>query len=85
MLTIDQIVTWNQLGIHDKPVVVLNVDGYWDGLLQWVQKAVGTGFIAENNANIMVEAHSASEVLQRLADYETAEGRLELKWDEPQQ
>jgi len=75
-----EIVTWNQLGIHDKPVVVFNVDGYWDGLLQWVKKAVGEGFVAKNNSSIMSQATSAEEVLQRLRDYESAEGRLKLQW-----
>jgi len=61
-------------------VVLFNVAGYWDGLLQWVMKAVGTGFIAEGNSNIMAEASTAREVLQRLSDYEAAEGRLQLDW-----
>ncbi|KAI5363504.1 Putative LOG family protein [Septoria linicola] len=77
-----EIVTWNQLGIHDKPVVLFNVDGYYDGLLQWVKKAVGTGFVAEGNATIMAEATTARDVLLRLADYENAEGRLQLDWEE---
>ncbi|KAF2213591.1 hypothetical protein CERZMDRAFT_67042 [Cercospora zeae-maydis SCOH1-5] len=77
-----EIATWNQLGIHDKPVVVYNIDGYWDGLLQWVQKAVGSGFVAEGNATIMVEATSAQQVMQSLSTYEKAEGRLQLDWEE---
>ncbi|KXS95617.1 hypothetical protein AC578_10380 [Pseudocercospora eumusae] len=77
-----EIVTWNQLGIHDKPVVLFNVEGYWDGLLQWVKKAVRVGFVAKGNSSIMSQAHSADEVLKRLRDYESAEGRLQLQWDE---
>ncbi|CAK4033762.1 LOG family [Lecanosticta acicola] len=77
-----EIVTWNQRGIHDKPVVLLNVDGYWDGLLQWVKKAVGAGFVAKGNSSIMSQASSADQVLQRLRDYESAEGCLELQWEE---
>ncbi|KAF2767524.1 lysine decarboxylase-like protein-like protein [Teratosphaeria nubilosa] len=76
-----EIVTWNQLGIHAKPVVVFNVDGYWTGLLQWVVKAVDSGFIKENNSRIMVEAGSAEEVLERLRGYVNAEGRFNLTWD----
>lgn len=77
-----EIVTWNQLGIHEKPVVLLNVEGYWDGLLQWVKKAVGTGFVAKGNSSIMSQASTAEDVIKRLRDYESAEGRLELEWDE---
>ena len=39
-----EVVTWNQLGIHANGIVVYNVDGYWDGLLQWVRTAVEAGF-----------------------------------------
>ncbi|GIZ48784.1 hypothetical protein CKM354_001183100 [Cercospora kikuchii] len=80
-----EIATWNQLGIHDKPVVVYNVDGYWDGLLQWVKKAVGSGFVAEGNATIMAEATTAEEVMAKLANYKKAVGRLELDWEQEEQ
>lgn len=46
--------TWNQLGIHDKPVVLYNVAGYWDGILQWLSTAVTAGFINPANAEILV-------------------------------
>ncbi|OCK79419.1 lysine decarboxylase-like protein-like protein [Lepidopterella palustris CBS 459.81] len=77
-----EVTTWNQLGIHGMPVVVFNVDGYWDGLLQWVRNAVSAGFIAPGNAGILVEALSAEEVVTCLKEYVNAEGRFKLKWDE---
>ncbi|KAF1814642.1 hypothetical protein P152DRAFT_393567 [Eremomyces bilateralis CBS 781.70] len=76
-----EVTTWNQLGIHDKGIVVLNVDGYWDGLIMWVNKAVDSGFIAGNNAGIIVEAKEADDVVRCLRDYQNAEGRFNLKWD----
>ena len=42
-----EVVTWNQLGIHNRGVVVLNVEGYWDGLLEWVRGSVEAGFVGE--------------------------------------
>lgn len=75
-----EVTTWNQLGIHARGIVVYNVDGYWDGLLQWVNKAVSSGFIAENNANIMVEAKRADDVISGLKGYLNAEGRFKLDW-----
>lgn len=77
-----EVTTWNQLGIHGRPVVVYNVDGYWDGLITWVKNAVTSGFIAPNNAGILVEALSAEEVVSCLREYRTAEGRFKLNWDE---
>ena len=37
-------VTWAQLGIHDKPCGILNVDGFYDGLFGFVRHAVAQGF-----------------------------------------
>jgi hypothetical protein len=36
--------TWRQLGLHDKPILVMNVDGYWDALHDLVQQVIGQGF-----------------------------------------
>ncbi|KAF2085720.1 hypothetical protein K490DRAFT_58360 [Saccharata proteae CBS 121410] len=77
-----EVTTWNQLGIHGRGVVIYNVDGYWDGLINWVKGAVSHGFIAPTNAGILVEALSAEEVIKCLREYECAEGRFKLNWDE---
>ncbi|KAF2711116.1 lysine decarboxylase-like protein-like protein [Pleomassaria siparia CBS 279.74] len=77
-----EITTWNQLGIHSMPVIAFNVDGYWNGLLDWVKTAVTAGFIAPNSAGILVEALDAEEVLTCLKEYQSAEGRFNLNWDE---
>jgi len=75
-----EVTTWNQLGIHDKGVVVFNVQGYWDGLISWVRTAVKQGFIASSNADILVEALTASDVVSCLKNYKNAEGRFDLDW-----
>ncbi|GAB7365337.1 hypothetical protein MBLNU230_g6417t1 [Neophaeotheca triangularis] len=77
-----EVVTWNQLGIHERGVVVHNVDGYWDGLMQWVRKAVDSGFVGEKNRGIMVEATEAEDVIKALKGYEVSEGRFRLHWGE---
>lgn len=77
-----EITTWNQLGIHGKGVVVFNVEGYYDGLLNWVRTAVSSGFIAPGNAGILVEALDAEEVVRQLREYKVAEGRYHLDWNQ---
>ncbi|MCJ1307649.1 hypothetical protein MMC25_001296 [Agyrium rufum] len=77
-----EITTWNQLGIHDKGVVVFNVEGYYDGILAWVRNAVEAGFVGEGNRGIMVEAREAEEVVRALREYKAAEGRFKLEWGE---
>ena len=75
-----EVVTWNQLGIHDKGIVVLNVAGFWDGLLRWVREATEAGFVKGGNADIMLEATSAEEAVGMLRDYTVSEGRFGLDW-----
>lgn len=75
-----EMTTWNQLGIHKLPIVLYSVDDYWSGLLQWVNKAVETGFVSESNRGIIAEGKTAEEVVERLRDYEVAEGRFKLEW-----
>ncbi|KAL0258696.1 hypothetical protein SLS55_006197 [Diplodia seriata] len=77
-----EVTTWNQLGIHNRGVVVFNVDGYYDGLISWVRNAVSSGFVSPTCAGILVEALSADEVIQCLAEYRNAEGRFNLNWSE---
>jgi uncharacterized protein (TIGR00730 family) len=39
-----EVLTWRQLGLHDKPIFVLNTQGYWDGLLGLLDSVTGGGF-----------------------------------------
>ncbi|EER40368.1 lysine decarboxylase-like protein [Histoplasma capsulatum var. duboisii H88] len=75
-----EMVTWNQLGIHNCGIVLLNIDGYWDGLLQWVEKSVESGFVSHANKGILVECHSVEEVLGALRGYRLSEERYSLNW-----
>ena len=77
-----EVITWNQLGIHGKGVVVYNVEGYYDGLIQWVKGAVSAGFVAPGNAGILVEAKTSEEVVKGLKEYKVSGGRYDLDWEQ---
>ncbi|KAL8551376.1 hypothetical protein ACS0TY_000462 [Phlomoides rotata] len=47
-----EVITWAQLGIHDKPVGLLNVDGFYNYLLTFIDKVVDDGFIKPCQRNI---------------------------------
>jgi uncharacterized protein (TIGR00730 family) len=47
-----EILTWKQLGLHVKPIVVVNIAGYWDPLLALVRHGVGVGFIRPRHAEL---------------------------------
>jgi len=77
-----EMTTWNQLGIHRVGVVLLNVNGYWDGLLSWVRNAVSEGFIGGENGCILAEARDAKEVWPKLLSYQCSNDRMKLNWGE---
>jgi len=62
-----EVLTWAQLGIHGKPVGVLNVKGYYDGLLRWLSHAVREGFVRREHLALLLFADTPSELLDRFA------------------
>ncbi|PYH95816.1 vacuolar protein sorting 29 [Aspergillus ellipticus CBS 707.79] len=63
-----EMTTWNQLGIHKAGIVLLNINGYWNGLLQWVQASVQEGLVSAENAGIIAEATKTEDVLRMLKE-----------------
>lgn len=59
-------VTWTQLGIHNKPCGLLNVDGYFDPLLALCDRAVADGFMTPATRNIVVADADQTRLLERL-------------------
>jgi len=62
-----EVLTWAQLGIHGKPVGVLDVEGYWTGLERMLVHAVGEGFVRAEHAALLLFGTSAPELLDRFA------------------
>lgn len=59
-----EVVTWAQLLIHAKPCVLVNVHGYYDGLLSYLKTAVDQGFIRPVNRRLVLVAGSVAEALE---------------------
>jgi uncharacterized protein (TIGR00730 family) len=50
-----EVYTWGQLGLHDKPIALVNVRGYWDGLLAFLDHSLEEGFVRpEHRARLTV-------------------------------
>lgn len=69
-------VTWTQLGIHQKPCGLLNVDGYYDALLALLGRAVADGFIREANRALVLDAPDVPTLLQKLEAFRPAAAEL---------
>lgn len=59
--------TWAQLGYHDQPIGLLNVDGYYDDLLRFMRNTVAEGFLSATQFDTLQVGSDAPELLQRLA------------------
>lgn len=61
-----EMVTWLQLRLHAKPVGVVNVDGYFDQLLRFVQHCAAEGFIRRSDWDLLIVEHSPALLFERL-------------------
>ena len=68
-----EMITWAQLGIHRKPVGILNVSGYYDPLIQLFENAIEAGFIKPKNRQLFVIDQEADRLLQTLLAQELPE------------
>lgn len=73
-----EITTWAQLGIHRRPVAVVDVAGYWRPLADLLDRAAAEGFVTEASRRLVVWVERVDSLLPALEAYEPAppEGRL---------
>ncbi|XP_076903311.1 cytokinin riboside 5'-monophosphate phosphoribohydrolase LOG8-like isoform X2 [Bidens hawaiensis] len=64
-----EMITWSQLGIHKKPVGLLNVDGYYNSLLALFDNGVKEGFIKPSARDIVLSASNATDLLTKMEQY----------------
>ena len=60
--------TWKQLGYHRKPIGLLNCDGYYDGLLSFMQQTVAVDFVSDWQMDLITVGSTADALLQTLRD-----------------
>jgi uncharacterized protein (TIGR00730 family) len=58
-----EMLTWNQLGLVRKPVVVLDVERYWSPLFDWMDSAVSSGFVRSSHRMLAQRAHTVDEAM----------------------
>ena len=64
-----EVVTWSQLGIQSKPCGVLNIEGYYDPLLELFDRAVREGFLREENRGLVLEDRDPEGLLEKMAEF----------------
>lgn len=61
-----EVVAWLQLGFHQKPVVLLNVDGYYNALLVFLEEMVAGGLLLPEHRALLRVANTVTEAMERL-------------------
>lgn len=72
-----EVLTWAQLALHPKPCGLLNVNRYYDALLEFLNSAVERGLLSTNNRSLLLTDSDAATLLQRMATHRPS---VEPKW-----
>lgn len=72
-----EMLTWAQLGLHKKPLGLLNINGYYDSFVQLLDKMVTEGFLKPVNRELLIVSDNAETLLRALREKEVV---VEEKW-----
>lgn len=75
-----EILTWKQLNLHSKPIIIFNTQGYWDGLITLVQNLVKTGFAQPSNLELFSVVQDIPSMLAALDAAQAPVGDVSAKW-----
>jgi len=64
-----EMLTWAQLGLHSKPIGLLNVDGFYDSLIALIQEMVDKGFLKEVNKDMLLVSDTIDGLLDKMNTY----------------
>jgi uncharacterized protein (TIGR00730 family) len=78
-----EVITWSQLGIHRKPVGILNVAGYFDGLFRLLTHAIGEGFVRREYLGLLVLEDTPGTLLDAVRSWRPP--ALPRAWLDPSQ
>ncbi|AVI51548.1 TIGR00730 family Rossman fold protein [Pukyongia salina] len=68
-----EILTWLQLGLHSKPIGLLNVNGFYDDLLQLFENMVRKGFVSMENYEMLLVDSEANRLLDKMVQFKAPE------------
>jgi uncharacterized protein (TIGR00730 family) len=77
-----EVLTWAQLGMHKKPIGILNVLGYYTSLLKFIEQAQKAEFVSPEDRNIVLSAVSPTDLLQKMAEYQATPRKVWVSLDD---
>lgn len=75
-----EVLTWRQIGLHDKPIVAVNYEGYWDKLQELIQHIVAENFAKESHKNLISFVTDINDVLPALYSSPQCEKPTHSNW-----
>lgn len=64
-----EVFTWSQLGFHEKPIGLLNVNGYYDGLIAFLSHVVQERFLRTEQASLLIHESDPDQLLERMKTF----------------
>jgi uncharacterized protein (TIGR00730 family) len=65
-----EMITWAQLGLHKKPIGILNINGFYDDLIRLVETMVEKGFLKQINREMLLICENIEELLEMMKNYQ---------------
>ena len=75
-----EVLTWTQLGLSAKPVILANINGFWNPLLALVDHLVSSGFAREEDRSIIQVADNMEDIFQKIETVSVTCGSVDPKW-----
>lgn len=73
-----EVLTMSQLDLHHKPVALLNINGFYDSLLEMLKKMEKLGFLQQINLDLLIVSDDYEDLLERMQNYKVSKSR---KWE----
>lgn len=64
-----EMITWAQLGLHKKPIAILNINGFYDSLLELTQTMTDKGLLKEENQKMLLVSDNIEDLLDKMENY----------------
>ncbi|AUP79477.1 LOG family protein [Flavivirga eckloniae] len=64
-----EMLTWGQLGLHNKPIGILNINGYYDALISLLDTMVKNGLLKETNKQMVLVSDNIDDLLNKMKHY----------------
>ncbi len=75
-----ELLTWKQLGLHDRPIVIVNIDGYWTKFLELLDSVAEAGFMRKDDRKMFVVVDTVEEVVEALKSAPIEKFDPSTKW-----